>query len=92
MNPSDETVEYIYCSSATLLSAPAQSTSAETVVLSTQDEILDALETKFDVLVDAYEKTGISVYKVGVNTGEVRKYINMLLKANRVDFGDKRGA
>ena len=82
MNPSDETVEYIYCSSAPLLSASPQSTSAETAAPSTQDAILDALESSLDALVDAYEKTGISIYKVGVNIGEVRKYINTLRKTS----------
>ena len=78
MNPSDETVEYIYCSSSALLSSRTPSAPEPAAEPSSREEIINALDAKFSDLVTAYQKTGISVHGIGQNIGEVRKYIKML--------------
>lgn len=81
MNPSDETVEYIYCSSAKLLGDKAGSApKKEEPTPTTAGEILMALEGKINALAEAYNHTGISIHGVGANIPLIRRYVEELKK------------
>lgn len=81
MNPSDENVEYIYCSSAKLLGDRAKSApKKEEEKLTNAKEVLNALEASFNDLVEAYNRPGISIHGVSLNIASVRRYIEELKK------------
>lgn len=76
MNIGDENVEYIYCSSAKMLMDKARlEPEPPEEKPETPSEILKALEEKFSALVEAYQRTGVSIHGVGANIGPIREYI-----------------
>jgi mannose-6-phosphate isomerase-like protein (cupin superfamily) len=88
MNPTDENVEYVYCASGKLLNerlrAAQEQTALEEVNRPNDPEsLLKRLEQVFGALVEAYHRTGISIYGVNVNIPKVEEVMTGLKTALR---------
>ena len=79
MNPTDENLEYIYCASTIELTRQ-QAQQKASKVPSSPAAIGAALEEKFGALVAAYRHTGLGIFGVEQNIGEVERLIKALKK------------
>jgi mannose-6-phosphate isomerase-like protein (cupin superfamily) len=86
MNPGDETLEYVYCSSAKLLTErmkAAEGQAAREKASRPHDpaSLIDDLEQSFKALVEAYRRTDLGIHGISVNIPKVEEAITGLKAA-----------
>jgi mannose-6-phosphate isomerase-like protein (cupin superfamily) len=82
MNPTDETVEYIYSASWPLVRDREEDAAKRPGEPETDDpvEMVNQLEKQFNALVAAYRKTDVNIFRVDTNIGGVQAKIAALRK------------